>query len=166
MQTIRKTWSGGLVGKLIIGCGGLIVLIFLCGIPLAFLGALTSDSDVTPTPESKLAELPVETATPAVPTDTPPPQPRPSQRRHWSQPLHLSQPRRRSRPLPPYPPTRLNRHPCLPIRPSRPSQQQRLNRLNLYNHHHSQVRGHLSLSKSMTRKSVSTFRIWAVNLWT
>ena len=50
MQTIKKTWSGGLVGKFIIGCAGLIILSCLCTIPLAIFGALTGDSDTPPTP--------------------------------------------------------------------------------------------------------------------
>ncbi len=72
MQTIQKTWSGGTVGKLIIGCAGLIILGCLCAIPTAIFGGLVADSGATPTLASRLAEFSTETATP-VATNTPPP---------------------------------------------------------------------------------------------
>ena len=50
MQTIKKTWNRGLLGKLFVGCAGLIILSCLCAVPLAIFGALTGDSDATSTP--------------------------------------------------------------------------------------------------------------------
>jgi endonuclease YncB( thermonuclease family) len=75
MQTIQKTWSGGTVGKLFIGCAGLIILSCLCAIPTAIFGGLVADSDATPA--SRLAEFSTDTATPAVATNIPLPTPTP-----------------------------------------------------------------------------------------
>ncbi len=72
MQTIQKTWSGGPLGKLFIGCTGLIILGCLCAIPTAIFGGLVADSGAIPTPASRLAEFSIETTTP-VATNTPPP---------------------------------------------------------------------------------------------
>ena len=73
METLKRTWSGGLFGKLLIGCGGLIILACICGVPVAILGGLTGGSDATATPASRLAELPVETPLAAIATSTPMP---------------------------------------------------------------------------------------------
>jgi len=47
VQTIKRTWSGGLFGKLLIGCGGLIILSCICAVPLTIFGSLLGDSDAT-----------------------------------------------------------------------------------------------------------------------
>jgi hypothetical protein len=92
METIKKTWSGGLVGKLLIGCGGLMILSCICAVPLVILGGVGGDADGTAlsqistevpatsiplptfTPEPSATAMPIVTHTPTPePTSTPEP---------------------------------------------------------------------------------------------
>ena len=105
METIKKTWRGGLVGKLIIGCGGLIILSCLCAVPLTILGNLGSSSDATTTPASNLAEVatesPAATATNTpLPTFTPGPTVQPT-----NTPLPTLKPEPTATPVPTLAPT-------------------------------------------------------------
>jgi len=70
-QTIKRTWRGGLLGKLLIGCGALIILSCICAVPLTIFGALTDNLDATPA--SRLTELPTEESKAAGTTTTPQP---------------------------------------------------------------------------------------------
>ena len=79
MDTLRKTWQGGLVGKVIIGCGALIVLGCLCSIPLGLLGALIPSERSEATARPQIIEFSTATPSPIPPvvvdTDTPTPLP-------------------------------------------------------------------------------------------
>jgi endonuclease YncB( thermonuclease family) len=70
MYTIKKTWTGGWLGKLLVGCAGLIILSGLCAPPPTMLGPSTSDQPATATPATG---SPAGTATPALATATPAP---------------------------------------------------------------------------------------------
>ena len=61
VETLKRTWSGGIVGKILIGCGGPIILSCICAIPFSMVAVLTDDLDTTTTAGSLLAELPIET---------------------------------------------------------------------------------------------------------
>lgn len=73
METIKKTWSGGLVGKLIIGCGGLMILSCICAVPLVILGGLGGDSD-----DTALSQISTEVPATSIPLPTFTPEPSPT----------------------------------------------------------------------------------------
>lgn len=81
MQRIVQLWKAGMRGKLLIGCGGILALLFICAIFSTLFGRGAPPATKTPTPaptiaKTEVAATPQPTAAPAVtstlkPTSTP-----------------------------------------------------------------------------------------------
>jgi len=64
VQIIRKTWRGGPLGKLAIGCGGFFLLNCLCSLPFLILGPVVSPQQASSTSAPAMEEaLPEALAT-------------------------------------------------------------------------------------------------------